>query len=186
MKNRLFVTLLFVSACAGQPSIENNYGPVYVTNSVSFKLLAPEYIEKNLDMPQRVSGAYGKNQFDVNAWVKADQTEIIMELFNDMGSSMGTLVFTGGNLSFTSSYFPRTIKAEYVIADFQFCFFKTDALRSALGKLILKTETDSAGNETRSIYDGNNCIIEVEKRIGLVRYTNHLRGYAYTIRGDFP
>ena len=181
----LLFSLLFFSACGGHSS-KNNYGPVYLTDSVSFELLAPEHIEKDLDMFQRISGTYGKNQFDTNAWVKADKTEIVMELLNDMGSSLGTLVFSGAELNFKSSFFPRNIKIEYALADFQLCFYKTDALRSALGALALKAETDMAGNETRRIYNGNECIIEIEKTPGYVRYINHLRSYTYTILGDFP
>jgi hypothetical protein len=188
MKNRQFLLFpfLFFSACAGKPSIKNNYGHVYLTNDASFILLPPEHIEKELDMFQRISGAYGKNQFDMNVWVKADKTEIVMELFNDMGNSMGTLVFSGTELNFTSPYIPSNKKAEYAVADFQFCFFKADVLRSALGKLSLKIENDSAGNETRFIYDGKKCIIEIKKNPGLVRYINYLRGYSYAIQGDFP
>ena len=178
--------LLFFSACAKTPYPKNSYGLVYVTNGVSFELLPPENIEKNLDMPQRISGAYGKNQFDINAWVKADKNEITMELFNDMGSSLGTLVYTGRELHFTSSFFPRNLKAEYAVADFQFCFYDAKALQAALGGLSLKTQTDTSGTETRLIYDGDKCIIEIEKKSNLVTYTNHLRGYAYTIQGNFP
>jgi hypothetical protein len=181
----LLVVLFFFACTQPEKTAKNKYGPVSVTSTASFVLLAPEYIEKNLDTLQRISGAYGKNQFAVNAWVKADKTEIVMELLNDMGNSLGTLSYTGGDLHFTSSFFPRNLKAEYAVADFQFCFYQADALRAALGKLILKIEGGPSGTEKRLIYEEDTCIIEIEKNPGLVRYVNHLRGYAYTIQGDF-
>lgn len=178
----VLLLLLLFSACATN---KNTRSPVFITNTASFALLPPDCIQKNLDMIQRISGTYGKNQFDVNAWVKADKTEIVMELLNDMGNSLGTLNYSGGGVRFTSSFFPKNLKAEYIVADFQLCFYKVEALRSALGKLILKTEKDFSETEKRFVYDNNNCIIEIEKNPDFIKYINHLRGYSYTIHGDF-
>ncbi|MCL1815270.1 MAG: DUF3261 domain-containing protein [Treponema sp.] len=94
-------------------------------------LLAPEYIEKNIDVFQRISGGYEKNHFTANAWVNADKTEIPMKLFNGMGTSLGTLIFTGKNLKFISSYIPRNLRTEYGAEDFQFCFYHAEAILSA-------------------------------------------------------
>jgi hypothetical protein len=160
------------------------YGPVRITGKTAFSLLDPGCIEKNLDMVQRISGTYGKNHFALNAWVQADEKGITMELLNDLGSSLGELVFTGDRLTFTSSFLPKDVKAEYAVADFQLCFYRVPALRSALEALAVQTEY-SADTEKRLIYEGDTLIIEIEKTPGFVRYTNHLRGYTYTLLGDF-
>jgi hypothetical protein len=176
--------IVFLLPACQSYSRAQSYGPVLVSGDASFSLLAPEYIEKNLDMLQRISGNYGNNHFDMNVWIKADADGMSMELFNDMGNSLGRLVYTGKELDFNSSYFPRGLKAEYAVADFQFCFYRIEALRSALGKLRLETER-AVDFERRLFYDGDRLIIGIEKSAGAVRYTNHLRGYAYTILGDF-
>ncbi|MDR0598595.1 MAG: DUF3261 domain-containing protein [Treponema sp.] len=170
-----------------------SYGPVFIAPGAAFSLLPPECIEKSMDMSQRISGAYGKNRFELNAWVRADNAGISMELFNDLGAGLGKLVFTGRALNFSSPYFPRNLKAEYAAADFQFCFYRPGALRGALGNLILRVEQTppespagrSPGVERRLIYEGDRLLIEIEKSPRSVRYTNHLRGYSYTILGDF-
>jgi hypothetical protein len=107
-----------------------------------------------------------------------------MELLNDLGGSLGELSFTGEELSFTSSFFPRNLKAEYVAADFQFCFYQVPALRRALEGISIETEGEQ-NTERRFFYEGNKLLIEIEKKPGSVEYTNHLRGYSYSILGDF-
>ncbi|MDR2211832.1 MAG: DUF3261 domain-containing protein [Spirochaetaceae bacterium] len=161
-----------------------NHGPVYLGTEGEFSLLSPEHIEKNIDMFQRINGSYGDRYFDLNAWVRADKTGIVMEILNDLGSSLGELVFTGGELRFGSAYFPQNLPAQYAVADFQLCFYRIPALRSAMGKLRLETET-GASVERRLVYDGEELIIKIEKDPASVRYTNYLRGYSYTILGNF-
>jgi hypothetical protein len=183
----LVPVLFLLASCQSAPASRRaqSYGPVTVSGDTSFSLLAPGHIAKNLDMLQRISGSYGNNHFDMNAWVMADANGISMELFNDMGNSLGQLLYTGTDLAFTSSYFPRGLKAEYAVADFQFCFYRIEALRSVLGNIKLETES-AADLERRRFYDGDTLIIEIEKTAASVHYTNHLRSYAYTILGEFP
>ncbi|MCL2011447.1 MAG: DUF3261 domain-containing protein [Cystobacterineae bacterium] len=172
-------------SCAKKIATENSYAPVPLSNSSFFVLLPPQYIEKNLDMPQRISGTQGEAPFHMSAWVKADKTSLHIELLNDMGNSLGTLVYDGKNLSFSSAHFPKHIKPEYVVADFQLCFYTPEALRLSLGKLRLHTTTQDSGVEKRLLYEGNKPIIEIEKKADRVEYINHLRGYSYVIWGAF-
>ena len=179
---------LFVS-CAARGSA-GNYGPVLVAPDVSFRLLPPRDIEKNIDHFQWISGVYGARQFAFNALVRADEKEIVMELFGDMGNSLGTLDYDGTKLLFDSSWLPKNIKAEYAVADIQFCYYRIEALRAALPGLRVETETVNGG-ETRRFYRGGTLIIEIEKsprpgggdRGSRLRYVNHLRNYSYTIEG---
>jgi hypothetical protein len=86
---------------------------------------------------------------------------------------------------------PASLKPEYIVADFQFCFYRADALEAALEScgLALTTERRPGGAEgpveARTISDGKKSIIEIEKTKNAVRYRNHVRGYAYTLGGEF-
>ncbi|MDR2314726.1 MAG: DUF3261 domain-containing protein [Spirochaetaceae bacterium] len=173
----LFLAVVLIPGC-------RSYGPVYLSGAAEFSLLSPEHIEKNIDMFQRISGVYQERSFELSAWVRADGTGIMMELLNDMGSSLGELVFTDRELRFTSSYFPGKLPAEYAVADFQLCFYRVPALRGALGGLWLETETGGS-LERRLVYEGDALIIEIEKGPGSLRYTNYRRAYSYTILGNF-
>jgi hypothetical protein len=159
-----------------------------VTNKVQYVLLPPTAIEKPLDMAQQISGSYGNQDMVMDAWVQADDQGITLALLSSMGSSLGELSFSEGALSFVSSLFPPSLRVEYVVADFQFCFYRIDALKPALGKLRLTVEIqDGPGGarEVRRILDGKKLIIEIEKAPEAVHYTNYLRNYRYTLRGDF-
>ncbi len=162
-----------------------------MTNSVKYSLLHPSDIEKPIDMPQHVSGLYGQQEFSLDAWVIADNMQINMSLFNNFGNSMGDICFNEKELSFSSSFFPSTFKPEYVIADFQFCFYRIEALENVFKEhgltLIAKSIKDEFGkqSELREIYDKKKCIIKIEKTADSVKYTNYLRGYYYRLQGEF-
>jgi hypothetical protein len=160
---------------------------VYVTDRARYTLLSPAAIEFPLDGPQQIEGRYGSEEFILEAWVKADESGLTMALFNSFGADFGELSLDDTGVSFVSTVFPPSVKGEYVAADFQFCFYRVDLLREALGAagLTLITQTGSRGEERRIIRAGKRTIIEVEKSPGMVTYINHLRGYAYTLRGAF-
>jgi hypothetical protein len=132
-------------------------------------------------MAQRISASWQNKDYFFNAWVKADEAEIEMTLLNELGVSMGELSYRNGLVSFSSSIFPKSMKPEYIVADFQLCFYNISALRQSLKDCGLSLETD--GN-IRRILNGKTVIIEIEKNQNTVRLVNILRGYAYTLEGD--
>ncbi|WP_010253136.1 DUF3261 domain-containing protein [Treponema primitia] len=188
-RGAFFPAIIFwLVSCATTQKPNQNVSPVYVTNRVTYTLLSPDHIEAPLDMAQQISGVYGGQEMLLDAWVQADRGGISIALINSFGVSMGDLSFTGDAISFSSSMFPPSFKAEYVAADFQFCFYRIDALVPALRGLSLVVEirdTPDGSVEVRRIFDKKKLIIEIEKKPDEVRYTNVLRGYAYTLRGDF-
>jgi hypothetical protein len=109
-----------------------------------------------------------------------------MSIFSSLGAGMGELSYREGSVSFSSPVFPSSLKPEYIIADFQLCFYRIDAVSRALkaGGLVLEAEKDE-GRETRRIAEGKRVIIEIDKTGTAVRYVNHLRGYSYTLEGEF-
>lgn len=183
----ILYSLLLVSAVFGLCSClttarKDNYPYIWLTNNTKYILLSPDNIEKPLDGFQRISASFDGQFYQMNTWVKADETGIDMTLLNEMGANMGELSFRGSDISFSSAVFPSSMRPEYIVADFQFCFYSIDALTEALKKSgLLITET----GDKRQIFQGNSIIIEITKDNNSVIINNHLRGYSYTLEGDF-
>ena len=132
-------SMVFFSSCAS--TARNNSPYIYLTESSKFFLLPPEGIGKPLDMAQYVSASYGGQDYFFNAWVKADQTGMEMSLFNELGANMGDLSYRDGAVHFSSSVFPASLRPEYIVADFQLCFYDPLLLRRSLEKCGLSFET---------------------------------------------
>jgi len=133
-------------------------------------------------MAQFISASYmGQNHY-FHAWVKANETGMDITMFSELGASMGDLSYRDGIVAFSSNVIPTSFKPEYIIADFQLCFYDPVLLRRALEDCGLSLEMQ--GN-TRRIFNRRNLIIEIEKTPDKVRFVNHLRGYVYTLEGDF-
>lgn len=180
--------LLCLVSCATKPKT-SPYLPVYLTDSAVYTLLPPSDIDVPLDNHQRITGTYGKQEFSFDAWVMADSREVVMAFFTGMGTGLGELSFNEEGVTVSSAVFPSTLKPEYIIADFQLCFYRSDAVSRVLENRGLKFLVEQRGDgetvETRIVSDGKNNIVEIEKRKTSVRFTNHLRGYRYTLEGDF-
>lgn len=182
------VILLYLVSCAAQPAAVR-FAPVYVTDRARFMLLPAAEIAGELDGPQQFTGSFGGREFIMDAWVRANARGIDMSLYNSLGADMGQFAFSDEGAVFQSPVFPPSFKAEYLAADFQFCFFRPEALREALEtcglsfELSGRTGADGEHTEIRRISEGSKIIIEIEKTANQVRYTNFLRSYAYTLSG---
>jgi hypothetical protein len=160
------------------------FSPVNVTGSAVFRLLPTIEIEKNIDSAQQMTGRYIGQTFVMTAYVKADESGIDMTFFNDLGSDIGSLSFNDQAVSFHSPIFTSPFKAEYLAADFQFCFYRPEALRQALEGQNLRFDLirrSGGDTEIRRISEERETIIEIEKTANRVRYTNFFRGYGFTI-----
>jgi len=174
--------LLCCCSCTSKVPIKENRLFVYLTGSSKYFLLPCGDIENPLDSAQRISASWQGKDYSFNAWVKADKSGMEMTLLNELGVSMGELSYQNGLVSFSSSIFPKSLKPEYIVADFQLCFYNTAALSNALKDCGLVLE--NTGN-IRRIFKGKTLIIEIEKNQNTVKLVNHLRGYAYTLEGNF-
>jgi hypothetical protein len=175
--------ILCLVSCATRHTF-SPYSPVYVTDRAKYTLLPPSNIAAPLDMAQQLTGRYGKQEFLLNAWIKADEGGIAIALFNAMGADMGQFSFDGAGISFVSALFPPSLKPEYIAADFQFCFYAADALKQTLKASGLTLIAVIQGTqEVRTIYSGRKRIIEIVKAGETVQYTNFLRDYSYILRG---
>jgi hypothetical protein len=171
------------SSCAARAAIREDRRPyAYLTDSSKYFLLPPGSIENSMDMSQRLSASYEGRQYFFNAWVKADEAGMDMILLNELGASMGELSYRNDAVSFSSPVFPKSLPPEYIVADFQLCFYNTPALRQALEGCGLSFEDTEAD---RRVLQKGTVIIEIEKTRNTVALVNHLRGYRYTLEGDF-
>jgi hypothetical protein len=184
--------LIALEAVLAASCVTGGIGPsglpvVYLTDRSKYVLLPPGNIERPLDMAQHIVALYNGREYLFDAWVKADESEITMAVFNNFGAGMGELVYRRRAISFSSAAFPSSLKPEYIVADFQLCFSGIDEVAGALDNcgLGLETEHDGKGREKRRVTDGKNIIIEIEKTSDAVRYVNRLRGYSYTLEGEF-
>ena len=139
-----------------------------------------------MDMAQYISAEFRGQNYFLNAWVKADENAIEMAFFNELGASIGDLSYRDGAAHFSSTVIPkavmRSFKPEYILADFQLCFYDPFLLGKSLEDCGLVLEIEDSN---RRILSGNEVIIEIEKTGNTVRLENHLRGYAFTLEGDF-
>ncbi len=101
----LFLPCFFMlCSCVSQPDAGEKRPFVYITNGTRFFLLPPEKIEKPIDMAQFISASYGEQNFYVNAWVRADFTGMEITLINELGSAMGELSYSGGDVRFSNGH----------------------------------------------------------------------------------
>jgi hypothetical protein len=183
--NKKVLIILFLCcccSCVSKAPVKEDRLYIHLTNSSKFFLLPCGDIEKPMDTAQRISAEWQGKDYSFNAWVKADKEGMEITLLNELGVNMGELSYRNGSVSFSSKVFPNSLKPEYIVADFQLCFYNTDALTNALkdcGLTLKNTENN------RCITKGKTVIIEIEKSSNTVRLVNHLRGYTYTLEGNF-
>ena len=182
----LLCSIFCLLSCVSRESLGDKRHYVYLTDSSRFFLMPPQGIEEPIDMLQHISASYNNRDFFFNAWVKADTTGIEMILLNEMGASLGELSYREGELVFNSSIFPASLRPEYIVADFQLCFYNPALLERSLEESgLTMISSDNLQNHTRHIYEGNKLIIEIEKSSNFISLLNHLRGYTYTLEGVF-
>ena len=182
----LFLFLIFIClcSCASRPADKRLF--VHLTDKAKYVLLHPDGIEKPIDMAQYISASFMGQDYSFNAWVRADNSVMDITLVNEMGAAMGELFYADGIVNFSSRVFPDSLPPEYIVADFQLCFYDPVLLRRALKECGLSLETQNwNGGLARRVFSGRDLIIEIERRRDRVKLVNHLRGYAYTLEGDF-
>jgi hypothetical protein len=180
---KTFIIISFcLYSCASVAATRKNRPYVYLADGAKYTLLSPEGIEYPIDMFQQISASYNNQDYLFNAWVKADASSVDMILLNELGAHIGELSYRDRTISFSSPVFPKSLKPEYIIADFQLCFYNALLLQRVLKSCGLFFEYSGV---YRRVLQGKTVIIEIEKSTGHVRLVNHLRGYAYTLEGDF-
>ncbi|MCR4821872.1 MAG: DUF3261 domain-containing protein [Treponema sp.] len=192
---------LFVSCASNK--IDSNFSPVYVTNTSKFQILPPQYMVGSVDSAQRMSAKFGHgekaNEFQFDVYVISDSSQLSMTIFNEFGTTMASLFYDGAALDFDSAIFPKELKPEYIVSDFQFCLYSVPDLQDALSQIGVtmevssQTSDDGITTEIRRLSKKKKSISKITKtltknpesgaeEIKSIEYENFLRGYGYTLR----
>ncbi len=165
--------------------------PVYVTNSKKISLLSPSSMEGEKTCLQSLEGSFGQKTFSLLCYLQLDSKGIFVSLMNEFGSGMGELSFDGSSVSFSSSVFPKKLKAEYIVSDFQFAYYKSRDLEETFSKAGLKfveNQEEICGiegvAEVRRIFEDQKCekcIEKIVKQGKVIIIENYLRNYSYVL-----
>lgn len=182
-------SLLFFSCAHSKNITDSEYcfkpQKVNITKTRKFSLLPASYIEGELSSFQYLTVKVRGNTFSSPVYIQADKTSLYLSMMNTFGVSIGELTYRDNSITFDSAVLDRRIKAEYLIADVQFCYYDVSLLSSELQKSNLKltVETKDAGNiEIRRIYNGMGrrakCVEQITKTAGNILIENFYYGYS--------
>lgn len=176
-----FVLSVLLISCVTKQESAARYS-VYVTNETQYQLLPPSAFEENMDRFQNITGYFQGKVHIFGAYIKSDEEQVSITFFNQMGGSVGDLVYTGDSLVANSHFTPPGAKFEYMMADFQFCYCRKEILAESLEAIGLRFEVSGqGGKEIRQIWDKDKLVIQVEREKNRTKLQNLLREYSYDI-----
>ena len=172
---------ILIVSCVTRPESTARYS-VYVTDTAQYELLPPSAFEEDMDRFQNITGSFQGKVHIFGAYIKSSDEQVAITFFNQMGGSVGDLLYTGDSLEVTSHFTPPGTKFEYMMADFQFCYCKKEILAESLEATGLHFEvSEKDGIEIRKISDNDKLVIQVERDKNHTRLQNLLRQYSYDI-----
>lgn len=184
----VFVILFVFSGCVSSKvqNEEPSLNPVYVTNSKKIMLLPTSDLQENKDVEQILSGKYGNQDFSFLCYLLIDENGIFLSLLNEFGVGLGNLSYDGSAAVFDSAFFPKNLKAEYIIFDLQLAYYSSDALENAfdgIGMTFVSEKNDDNGieKETRKVFDGKKLVEQIEINGNEIKIQNFLRNYSYNL-----
>ena len=158
---------------------------VYLTNSRAMRLLPPSALDRDLEWYQQIEGSYQGETYYLDAYVQADRDHLVMVAFNSFGTEIFELQYAEGSVRCSAALSLGSMRPEYILADFQLCFFPAGPVRRALSAAGLSFEERTEGDAlVRTVRAGDELIVEIRRTAGEVRYRNLLRGYQYIVRGS--
>lgn len=173
---------IFLFACSSTIKTTTEV-PVYITNSRAIYPLPPSDIKIPLDEAQLLEGTYGNQTFSLESWTIANDSLISISLFNSIGASFGSLFYSKDSIFFNSSFIKsKQIKPQYIVTDFQLCFYKTEPLQKMYSKHgLLFFEKIQKDTIIRGVIDQKDTIIKITNNPEMTLFKNHLRNYEYRI-----
>lgn len=183
----LYLIPFFLLISCASSRFESEFSPVYVTNTSKYAILPTTSMTGTVDSLQKMTANFGKdNSFDFDVYVISDSSQLSMTILNEFGTTMASLFYDGLSLDFDSVIFPKQLKAEYIVADFQFCLYNVNDLKPALEKIGVNLEVTSepAGDEiaeVRTLSKKGKVISKITKTALSIKYENFLRGYSYIL-----
>ena len=176
-----FAISMLMFSCVTRQESDAGYS-VYVTDTAKYELLPPSAFEENMDRFQNITGYFQGKVHIFGAYIKSDEKSVAITFFNQMGGSVGDLVYTGDSLEVTSHFTPPGAKFEYMMADFQFCYCSKELLAESFEAIGLRfAVSEQEGKEIRQIWDKDKLVVQVEREKGRTKLQNLLREYSYDI-----
>jgi hypothetical protein len=165
------------------PSQGRQVSRVYLTDTRTIELLPPSASGGAFESYQQIEGSYHGQTYYLDAYVQSDGERFVMAAFNALGTKVFEMEQTAGSVRFSASFSPGNMKPEYILADYQLCFFPFEAVRRNLSLAGLAFEEKDDGDaRVRTVSSEGRTIIEIRRTAREVRYTNLLRGYQYIVR----
>ena len=190
---RLFLgafLLLFLVACHNTHQVPGTT-PVYYSNDRAVSLLSTSAMTESIDMPQHIAGKFRKpdgttDLFEADSWVRANDSILSIVLFSGFGTTIGEISYYRDSVKAESSLIDvEKLKAEYMLADFQVCFYPFEALRQNFeqaGFDFSETRTGSQNTDfVRTLAEKGVTIAVARKNGNEIEFVNELRGYSYHI-----
>ena len=193
------LVLAFLLALVGCSSsnVKPGTAPVYYSDSRSVELLPTAAMTDLIDMPQHIAGNFTKpdgstDSFEADSWVRANDSILSITMFTGFGTTLGEITYERDSVKAESSVLDVTkMKAEYLVADFQVCFYPFAALKENFEKAGFSFvesrdasadgEVSAAGDYERTLKEGDRVILVATKKAREVSLVNELRKYSYRI-----
>lgn len=183
-----------------QSLVKPNSVPIYYSDSGYINLLPTQAMSGSLDGLQHLEGTFSKDPtaqgaqedtssktFSGEVWVRANDTLLSITLMSGFGTTIAELTYAKDSVSFASSLIDvEKMKAEYVLADFQACFYPFDALKKNFEKhgfVFTEKRSTEDGNPDfeRVLSENGNVIFRITRKANEIVFENVLRHYAYHI-----
>ena len=161
--------------------------PVYYSDSKCIQLLPTKAVSGPIDGAQRFEGTFGKTAFSGQVWVLANDTILSITFFNDFGTTIAELTYTNDSVAFASSVLDvEKVKAEYILADYQACFYPFEVLKENFEKsgFDFREQRNLAGDSNsfeRILSENGKEIMRITRKANEIDLVNELRHYKYHI-----
>ena len=184
----LLACVLLLVACS-RSNVKPGTAPVYYSDTRSVALLPTTAMTEKLDMPQHLRGEFTQQDgsmksFEGDSWVRANDSVLSIMLFSGFGTTIAEITYGKDSLHFESSVMDvEKMKAEYVLADFQVCFYPYKALKDnfeAAG-FVFEEARGTAHDFVRTLKDGNTLVLTAQRKGKEITLVNSLRHYSYHI-----
>ena len=161
--------------------------PVYYSDSKYIQLLPTKAVSGPIDGAQRFEGTFGKTAFSGQVWVLANDTILSITFFNDFGTTIAELTYANDSVAFASSVLDvEKVKAEYILADYQACFYPFEVLKENFEKsgFDFREQRNLAGDSNsfeRILSENGKEIMRITRKANEIDLVNELRHYKYHI-----
>ena len=193
----LVLAFLLALVGCGSSNVKPGTAPVYYSDSRSVELLPTAAMTEPIDMPQHIAGSFTKpdgstDSFEADSWVRANDSILSITMFTGFGTTLGEITYERDSVKAESSVLDVTkMKAEYLVADFQVCFYPFAALKENFEKAgftfvesrdaSADGDVSAAGDYVRTLKEGDRVILVATKKAREVSLVNELRKYSYRI-----